>query len=113
MLSHFSIFIYCSIVILIFLFLGACNQVNDKRELNLDEVEMEPVSIKRYGKAIFSLDTSDLQDGLKGLQAEYPVFLDGDLDDPGSIVRMKEFLSDPLLVKTNADCQDIVCGRGP
>jgi hypothetical protein len=67
-------------------------------DVDVSGIEKEDVEIKRYGQAIFRLDTSDLQKELKTIQPRYPVFLNGDLDDPETIEKMYGFLTDELLI---------------
>jgi hypothetical protein len=68
-------------------------------DVDLSGIATEDVAIKRYGQAIFSLDTSILRQELKRIQTRYPVFLNGALDDPGTIERMYGFLTDELLIE--------------
>lgn len=68
-------------------------------KIDLSGIENQEVEIKRYGQAIFRLDTSNLQQELKTIQPYYPVFLNGDLDDPETINKMYGFLTDELLIE--------------
>ena len=63
----------------------------------------------RFGRRyyIFSLDTANLREELKRIKPEFPVFLDGDLDDPETIARMRDFITDPQLIAANADCRRV------
>lgn len=52
------------------------------------------LSIKRYEKALFTLDPSRLEEGLKKLVPEYSIFLgDGDFT-PGEVSQIKDFITD-------------------
>lgn len=54
------------------------------------------VHIKRYGKALFELDTVKLQEGLKNIQSEFPLFLNASLDDTANLNQLKSFVEDTL-----------------
>jgi len=55
------------------------------------------VDVKRYGKAIFELDTSKMAEGLKSIKHDFPLFLNADLDDTSNVNQIKNFISDTAL----------------
>ena len=55
------------------------------------------VSIHRYGKTLFELDTTDFRNQLKSIQKEFLPFLDADLDQPENIIQLLDFVSDSQL----------------
>lgn len=89
---------------LFLLVLFACSGGNDRRDVDTGKTDIGKVSVQRYGKAIFELDTASLQQELKRIQPQFPVFLNGDLDDPGTLQRMKDFITDPQLIAADRDC---------
>lgn len=86
---------------------AACDTSRKKPTVDVSAISIEPVRIKQYGRAIFTLDTADLKQSLKQLKPDYPLFLDGDLDDPGTINKMQDFITDPKLRNAFRDCQEV------
>ncbi len=54
------------------------------------------VHIKRYGKALFEIDTTRMQEGLKKIQPEFRLFLNASLDDTANVNQLKAFVTDTL-----------------
>lgn len=52
------------------------------------------ISIKRYEKALFTLDASKLEAGLKKLVPEYSIFLGDGNFTPGEVAQIKDFIAD-------------------
>jgi len=75
----------------------SCNR-NNQRNLDIDisDVEIPEVEIKRYEQALFSISPDSLKPGLKAIQSEFPVFLGADLDDTLNIIQLHQFITDPL-----------------
>lgn len=78
-------------------FLSACNDT-DQRNLNIDlgEINMPPLEIHRYEKALFSIPEDSLESRLKAIAPEFPIFLSADLDDTLNIIQLHQFISNPL-----------------
>lgn len=77
-----------------------CNNGDDKvqiPEVNEDSLPKVEVKIKRYEKALFTLDVKKLQEGLKKIQPEFALFLDGDLNDPQNIEQLSLYIQDPAI----------------
>jgi hypothetical protein len=80
---------------------GFCNR---QRTLpDISKIEIEPVKIHRYEKALFSINPDSLQSGLKAIAADFPVFLEADLDNPQNILQLYEFVTNPLNQKLYAE----------
>lgn len=83
----------------ILLVMAGCSGSQDKREThkdkNLDKTGQDGgLRIKRYEKALFTLDESRLEEGLKKLVPEYSIFLgDGDFT-PGEVAQIRDFIAD-------------------
>jgi len=58
-----------------------------------DLTEMN-VHIKRYGEALFSIDTAHFKEGLQRIQPLFPYFLDANLHDSANIAQLYTFVSD-------------------
>ena len=54
------------------------------------------VHIKRYGKALFELDTVNFKAGLETIKPEFLLFLDADLNDTANVNQLKNFVTDTL-----------------
>lgn len=52
------------------------------------------LNIKRYEKALFTLDESNLKEGLKKLVPEYSIFLGDGNFAPGEVNQIREFIAD-------------------
>jgi len=87
------------IISIIFILIQAC-QFEGSSRLDIAEKKLSkaPISIKRYDKTLFELDTNNLQSELKLIQSEFPQFLNGDLDDTANINRLHAFVSDTHLI---------------
>lgn len=94
------------IILLILTIISGCGQEKNRTRVDVGNSNVGEVEIKRYGKTIFSIDTSILQQELKKIKPDYPLFLDGDLDDPETIKRMRDFITDKKLIGINADVNE-------
>ncbi|MCB2222051.1 MAG: hypothetical protein KQI35_16830 [Bacteroidetes bacterium] len=95
------IFVY----VLIF-FLAGCGSEHDRFHVNLSDTPEPEVHIKRYGEALFELDTTNLRAELEGLQPEFKVFLYGDLNNPVQLNRIRRFVQDTLLINVYKKCKE-------
>ncbi|RLD45380.1 MAG: hypothetical protein DRI89_01330 [Bacteroidetes bacterium] len=93
-MKHFLLFFTISI-----LFLSSCIN-KEKKPFSVSSSELPEIELKihRYGKALFDLDTSNLQVGLKGIQNEFSLFLAADLNDPENVQQIYDFVSDTQLI---------------
>ena len=60
--------------------------------------KIEQIEIRRYGKVLFELDTTNFQPGLKSIQDDFSLFLDADLDDTANINQLYEYVTDSQLI---------------
>ncbi len=81
------------------LFLSSCTN-SGKKSFSVNPSDLPSVELKihRYGKALFELDTSNLQEGLKSIQNEFRLFLGADLNDPANVQQIYDFVSDTQLI---------------
>jgi hypothetical protein len=81
------------------LLLSSCSN-SDKNPFSVNSSDLPSVDLKihRYGKALFELDTSDLQAGLQSIQNEFKLFLGSKLNDTGNIRQIYDFVSDTQLI---------------
>lgn len=81
------------------LFLYSCGGDKYKfpqAEFDMDKVEA--IRIHRYGKALFEIDTTHFQTGLKNIQSEFALFLDADLNDTANVNQIYAYVSDTQLI---------------
>lgn len=84
--------------ILFLLLLVACTDHGYKFPQADVETTPAKVDIKRYGKALFELDTTNFQSGLKGIKNEFMVFLNADLDDTANVNQLYDYVTDTQLL---------------
>ncbi len=92
--------------LLLLVLMAACTSAGDRFQADVEDIDVGQVEIRRYGRTIFGLDPDRLQEELKRIQPEFPLFLNGDLDDPETIEKMYGFVTDELLIATNRDVQE-------
>ncbi len=90
------------------LFLNSC--INGEKtpffvnDADLPEAE---VKIHRYGKALFELDTANLQAELKNMQKEFNLFLGSDLNDEANVRQIFDFVSDTQLISIYKETMEV------
>lgn len=76
------------------LLLSSCGNGDKKFVIADSDLPVVDVQVKRYGKALFELDTSDISTGLKRIKSDFEYFLDTDLNDENNIRQIYDFVSD-------------------
>ncbi len=96
-----------------FVFLAfSCNRCNEKskvpeivKDVKLEEKDSVKIKIHRYEKALFNINKKSIRSELKKLLPEYSFFIpEKELNDSLSLLQMKNFLTDPLIVSLYDDC---------
>ena len=89
------------IVSLVFISILFFSCDNEENKFIVDDSKLPEIQInvKRYGKALFDLDTIDLTSGLKSIKNDFPLFLNADLDDTANINQIYSFVSDTALIR--------------
>ena len=86
--------------VLIFqIFISSCGEQTSVFRIEESELPQLKVEVKRYGKALFELDTSQISKELKQIKQEFNYFLDSDLNDPNNIKQIYDFVSDTALIR--------------
>jgi hypothetical protein len=69
---------------------------DSQRAIKVDPADLPDVQvhIKRYGKALFEIDTTRFTEGLKKIQPEFSYFLDADLNDTANVNQLFSFVAD-------------------
>ena len=78
--------------------LTGCGNRNSRYipEVKSSELPKVNIHIKRYGQALFELDTASLKTGLERIKPEFKLFLNADLNDNANINQLKAFVTDTL-----------------
>ncbi|MCD4746228.1 MAG: hypothetical protein K8R58_08005 [Bacteroidales bacterium] len=93
--------------ILFVFILFSCNFNNEKRfDIDVSDINIEDIQIKRYGKALFEIDTENFKNELQLLQNDYIFFLNSDINDTLNLIQIYEYISDPVLIKIANDCNN-------
>ncbi len=101
-LPIFSSFI---LTILLFSTLTSCTNKDDAYPLDTSNVDLPQIKIKRYEEALLNTKVSELSQKLPELQKEFPLFLQGDLDDTLNIIQLAEFIQTDYIQQAKEECQ--------
>ncbi len=93
-----NLFFGISVLLTVLMFTFSCKNEN-RYDIPENELPQINIKIKRYGKALFEADTSNLKQELKKLQKRFPVFLAGDLDDTANFNQLYEYVTDTQIIK--------------
>jgi hypothetical protein len=90
--------LYYSIVVFFAVVLYSCTSGTKRYIPKVEKNELPDVKIKikRYGAALFSIDTSNVRSQLKKIKNNYLLFLDADLDNAENINQIKSFITDTV-----------------
>ena len=95
-----------SIIFLCFIFsLISCTLHEDRLKVDVSGIEVPPVRVHRYDRALFTIPPGELKNGLKAIQPEFPFFLGTDLDDPSKLADMEAYLANPRNIEFNKAVQ--------
>ncbi len=88
---------------LIFLFfiifiIFSCN-FNKRTNIDVSDVKIKDVKIKRYGKDLFEINPDNIKNELKRLVKNYKYFLDADLDDTLNLIQIHDYITDTNLIE--------------
>ncbi|NTW31481.1 MAG: hypothetical protein HGB12_02455 [Bacteroidetes bacterium] len=103
-----------SYFIMFFLFLiisFSCKQCNENKshviKAELPKEDTLNIKIHRYENALFGVGIKNLKQELKKLRPEFSFFLNDNLDDTASIIQIRAYLTDPLIMSLYDDCRKI------
>lgn len=87
------------ILLLGFVLFACSGTTNRKPDIDTSKIDIQAVKIKRYEQQLFSISQDSFRITLKKIAPEFPVFLNVDLDDTLNLIRLHDFISNPLNVK--------------
>ena len=85
--------------ILIFLLLQACTEPESKLNVDVSKTPLPKVKIKRYEQAMFPIANDSFFAAVPKLQKEFPVFLEGNMQDTAALIELKSFFADPYMIE--------------
>ncbi|NCA84648.1 MAG: hypothetical protein EOM83_03645 [Clostridia bacterium] len=88
--------VYRLLIFLFTLLFIACSGEHSRLDIDTRDIEIPSVHIRRYEKALFEIAPDSMQAMAKAIAPEFPIFLDADLDDTLNIMRLHEFVAEPL-----------------
>ncbi len=77
------------------------NTYKNKLQVHHEHLEPQEINIKNYSQALFSIDTANFTEGLKDIQKDYQIFLNGDLDNANAVKYIKDFATDTFCMRIN------------
>lgn len=95
--------------------LSSCNKTKtykDKLKVHYENLGPQNIETKDYAAALFSIDESDFATGIKKIQGEYRIFLDGNLNDANAVKYLKDFATDTFCLKINNLAKDKFNDKG-
>ena len=83
-----------SLILFLLFFLSCASPERDKPDPG--KINIKPIEIHRYEKALFSIPEQNLKQGLKDIAPDFRVFLDADLDDTLNLIQLHDFITNPV-----------------
>lgn len=93
-----------AVVIFFLLVSAACTHPRNRLDVDISGVGIPPVEVKRYEEALFSVPADSLYRSLDDLASGYSFFTGSGPIDSSDWLRLKAFITDPLLRGIAADC---------
>lgn len=91
-------FINYSVVFILFVTLFSCTENSATWKKKGAEVKAsKDISIKRYERALFSINPDQLQEGLASISQEYYLFIGEEYKNPQALIQMRSYLQDTLI----------------
>jgi hypothetical protein len=89
------------------LFFSSCEKKSRVKDVDIKRITKESLTLKRYEQALFSISADSLREGLKRISGEYKVFLDADLNDTLNLLKVLEFVNDPVFRQLKVDVDKV------
>ncbi len=82
----------------------SCKQKNTRLKIDVSKIIVN-IKIKRYEKDLFSMKPNQFIQEISALESKYPFFLEGISKDTMAMLSLQKFVSDPVSIQLNKDCQ--------
>jgi hypothetical protein len=92
---------------ILFVLGSGCSWKKDRLQVDVSSVKIPGVKIHRYDLDLFRIQLTELETGLRSIQANYSFFLGTDLTDQHKLMEMKAYLQNPR----NIEFQKAVAGK--
>lgn len=94
-------------LVLVTLILAGCGQNKPEyKKVDVSDVSIQPIDIQRYEKDLFSSKDDNLSKHLDSLKKKYYFFLGDDPTAKEQLMRMRNYLNDPLLIELYEKTRD-------
>ena len=70
---------------------------NRNTDIDLGSINIKEVEVHRYEKALFAIDSENLNKGLPAIAGKFKIFLGDQYLDPVNLTRLKSFISDTAM----------------
>jgi len=85
----------------------SCHPAGNRLNVDTSNVDIQAVKIYRYEQKLFDIPSDNLISELQKIQADYSVFLNGDLSDSLNLLPLINYIEDTVLQNVNRDCQRV------
>lgn len=91
-------FINYSVVFILFVTLFSCSENSTNwKKMGAEVKASKDIAIKRYERALFSINPDQLQEGLASISQEYYLFIGEEYKNPQALIQMRSYLQDTLI----------------
>lgn len=87
---------------MVLLFIAGCK--TNPYKADISDIDIEEIEIKRYGKALFEMDRSDVGGELVRMADDFRFFLGDNYRDTLGIIQINEFINDPVNRMVAGEC---------
>ena len=97
-MKNLRVFLFLTII------LFSCN--SNRHDVDLSGVKIDEIKIKRYGKALFSIDQNNIKAGLSELSDEYFFFIGKEFEDTLNLVKIHDYITDSSMIEISLACNE-------
>ena len=99
------VFVFCFTVLLLINF-SACRR-KPSYDVNIAHIEMDPVEVKRYEKALFTIDPYNLREEIDPYIDDFYLFLGDEINTPAGQQQLFDYITDPFIREIWEDVAEI------
>lgn len=108
-MKRISVFLV-TLLIIVEVSLSGCKQ---SKKPDVSHIQIKPVIIERYEADLFKVKADSLATELKRLSAKYPLFIGEEYTNPASLLQMKNYLNDPVIIEAYVKSTRVFTDMGP
>jgi len=83
------------LIFLLLVLIVSCNLHKDRLNVDISDIKINEIRIKRYDRDLFNIKVNNLQQGLESIRGKYLFFLGTDLSDARKLAEMSDYLRNP------------------